>query len=341
MSAEWAERGPDGAGPGALLAAQRESLGWSVEQVAEQLKLQPRQVLAIEAGDMAALPPLAVVRGFVRAYAKVVRLDPAPLVAMLAADTGPTEAGAAVRRETLASYSDAKPTHGKRTGMPVSAIVAAVVAIGAVVAAYQFDLLPSNSHKDAASAPAPAPVVLTPPAPAPAPAPVPDPNAAAPAPAEAGAAAASVPAAPDPAAAAPNGIGLKPTQASVAAANAAPAALKPPSLAASVAAPAAPAATPVQAQATPPAAQPAAPKAGANTLVIKVREESWVQINPASGGAAWIKRLVKPGATETFEITEPVALVVGNPDGVDASLRGAALALPKVPNKSFARVSIK
>ena len=61
--------------PGQALAAQREAMGWSVEQVADQLKLAVRQVIALEAGDYAALPSPAVTRGFVRAYAKLVKLD--------------------------------------------------------------------------------------------------------------------------------------------------------------------------------------------------------------------------------------------------------------------------
>ena len=83
--AETPQQQPQGnlASAGAQLKAQREALGWPVEQVADQLKLAPRQVVALEEGDVAALPNLAVVRGFVRAYAKVVRLDAAPLVAMI------------------------------------------------------------------------------------------------------------------------------------------------------------------------------------------------------------------------------------------------------------------
>ena len=76
--------------PGKALAAQREAMGWTVEQVADQLKLAVRQVVALEAGDYAALPGPAVTRGFVRAYAKLVKLDPAPLVAQIAMDTPPT-----------------------------------------------------------------------------------------------------------------------------------------------------------------------------------------------------------------------------------------------------------
>ena len=61
--------------PGQVLAAQREAMGWSVEQVADQLKLAVRQVIALEAGDYASLPSPAVTRGFVRAYAKLVKLE--------------------------------------------------------------------------------------------------------------------------------------------------------------------------------------------------------------------------------------------------------------------------
>jgi cytoskeleton protein RodZ len=67
--------------PGKALAAQREAMGWTVEQVADQLKLAVRQVIALEAGDYASLPSPAVTRGFVRAYAKILKLDAAPLPA--------------------------------------------------------------------------------------------------------------------------------------------------------------------------------------------------------------------------------------------------------------------
>ena len=105
--------------PGQALAAQREALGWSVEQVADQLKLAVRQVIALEAGDYAALPSPAVTRGFVRAYAKLVKVDPAPLVAQIAMETEPapdTSAVTANRRPTPASFSESKfPSHGKRS----------------------------------------------------------------------------------------------------------------------------------------------------------------------------------------------------------------------------------
>src|ERR1700736_2109394 len=66
--------------PGAQLAAQRQALNWSIEQVANQLNLAPRQIQAIEADNYAALPGMASVRGFIRAYAKLLKIDAAPLL---------------------------------------------------------------------------------------------------------------------------------------------------------------------------------------------------------------------------------------------------------------------
>lgn len=74
--------------PGARLATAREAMGWTVKQVAAQLKLATRQIVALEADDYAALPEPAVVRGFIRAYAKLLKLDAVPLLALIAIDEG-------------------------------------------------------------------------------------------------------------------------------------------------------------------------------------------------------------------------------------------------------------
>ena len=69
-----------GAGSGALRAA-REAAGMSVEQVAATLRLAPRQVVALEAGDWEALPGVAFVRGALRSYGRLVRVDVEALLA--------------------------------------------------------------------------------------------------------------------------------------------------------------------------------------------------------------------------------------------------------------------
>ena len=67
------------ASAGALLRAAREASQLTVDDVAQQLKLAPRQVLAIENDDLAALPGPTFVRGFIRNYARLLRIDAAPL----------------------------------------------------------------------------------------------------------------------------------------------------------------------------------------------------------------------------------------------------------------------
>ena len=63
------------AGPGARLAQAREALGWSVGEVARQLKLHARQVEALEQEAFDRLRSPIYVRGFARNYARLVGVD--------------------------------------------------------------------------------------------------------------------------------------------------------------------------------------------------------------------------------------------------------------------------
>ncbi|MGH8802691.1 MAG: RodZ domain-containing protein, partial [Casimicrobiaceae bacterium] len=75
---------------GAKLRAAREAMSLSIDAVAQQLKLAPRQVLALENDDYGRLPGRTFVRGFARNYARFVHLDPDAVLALLpAADTTP------------------------------------------------------------------------------------------------------------------------------------------------------------------------------------------------------------------------------------------------------------
>ena len=66
---------------GMQLAAARRSCNLSVADVAHQLKLSPAQVEAMEAGEYQRLPGAVFVRGFIRNYARLLKIDPEPLVA--------------------------------------------------------------------------------------------------------------------------------------------------------------------------------------------------------------------------------------------------------------------
>ena len=317
MNSEWAEtpqQQPQGnlALAGAQLKAQREALGWPVEQVADQLKLAPRQVIALEEGDMAALPNLAVVRGFVRAYAKVVKLDAAPLVAMIEVHPAPAQDPAApVRREISATFSESRfPSMTQRSSNQTPLWIAGAVAVvvAAAFGAYKLGYVPASlvsSHAEKETAHAdvgPVETTLIKP-----------------------------------------GQDLTPVQTpSVPLISVPP----PPGNDTQTGAPAsavasAPAAAPAVEPATTAAVAPAAAAAvGANTLVLKVEQDSWVEIR-RPGSTPLISRMVKAGSTETFDITGPATLVVGKPGVVQATLRGAKLDLPTVAGGTISRVSIK
>ncbi len=64
----------------AELIAARERMGLSVGDVAQRIKLHRRQLEAIERGDWPALPGMAFARGSVRSYARLVGVDPTPLL---------------------------------------------------------------------------------------------------------------------------------------------------------------------------------------------------------------------------------------------------------------------
>jgi cytoskeleton protein RodZ len=324
MNSEWAEtpqQQPQGnlALAGAQLKAQREALGWPVEQVADQLKLAPRQVIALEEGDMAALPNLAVVRGFVRAYAKVVRLDAAPLVAMIEVHPAPAQDPAApVRREISATFSESRfPSMTQRSSNQTPLWIAGAVAVvvAAAFGAYKLGYVPagllsSHAEKEVAHADV-GPVETTLIKPGQDLTPVQTP---------------SVPLISVPP---PPGNDTQ-TGAPASSVASAPAAAVPPA--------AAPATTPAATAAvTPPVAAAAV---GANALVLKVEQDSWVEIR-RPGSTPLISRMVKAGSTETFDIMGPATLVVGKPGVVQATLRGAKLDLPTVAGGTISRVSIK
>jgi cytoskeleton protein RodZ len=334
MNSEWAEPPKDQgssslATPGAQLAAQREAMGWTVEQIADQLKLAPRQVKALEAGDYAALPNMAVVRGFVRAYAKVVKIDATPLVAMIEVVSPTSHEAAPPRKEAATTFTESRfPSMTERSSGPAGWLVgvAVVVAVAAGgVYAYQSGMIPASLfERSAKEEPASAVTEAVKPAEVPAPiettlvkpgqeaSPVPSTNVPL----------ISVPPQGAPADTAPATAAVSPF------ANA-------PAPAAPVAAPAAP----VAAAPAAPAAAPAAAGTG-HQLVLKVTEDSWVEIR-RPGTTPLISRLVKAGSTETFEIKDPALLIVGKPGGVEATLAGAPLPLPPVAGGTISRVNIK
>ncbi len=69
---------------GRKLRAAREAAGLSLADIAQSLKFTPRQIELLEADDYAALPGVTVVRGFIRSYAKLLKMDADALLHLLA-----------------------------------------------------------------------------------------------------------------------------------------------------------------------------------------------------------------------------------------------------------------
>lgn len=111
-------------GPGAMLRMARESRGMSIAEVAATLKMSPRQIEAIEAEDFSRLSGATFVRGFIRNYAKLLKVDVVPVLDALAEK-------AALPQAELNAPIDVgvkMPTAGDRHGKGL--LAATVLALG-------------------------------------------------------------------------------------------------------------------------------------------------------------------------------------------------------------------
>jgi len=73
------------------LRAAREAKNLTVEQVADLTKIRSDHLRALEAGKFNAFSATIYIRGTVKNYASLLKLDPAPLLAALDAELGRTE----------------------------------------------------------------------------------------------------------------------------------------------------------------------------------------------------------------------------------------------------------
>lgn len=132
--------------PGKQLAAAREEKGLSIADVARSLRLSVRQIEAIEADDFDKLPSKTFLRGFIRNYAKLLQLDPEPLLlASQLAVTQPLPQAISVPLGQLEfSVSRSQRTFsGSRTRPWLKYLPAAVLVVG-VLGWATFELLHGN-----------------------------------------------------------------------------------------------------------------------------------------------------------------------------------------------------
>ena len=306
--------------PGAQLAARRQQFGWTVEQVASQINLAPRQIEAIETDNYAALPGMAVARGFIRAYAKLLKIDAAPLMAQIGNAPSATEHAIPERRTVAAaSFTPHRPaTRARRGGtgkLVVGVVMIALIGAGAYAAMRSgvgttladriAQHMPGAKKKDApsdasAGNAASESVVETPAAPA------------LPAVGETNGPA-------SPAAVSPAVLGTQSPATATAPAPAAPAASLTPSPS-------------LEAAPTPAAAD--------KPLVLNLREDSWVEIRRADNSTV-VSRVMRAGSSERFDVAGPVTLVVGNARGVDVTYRGEPVSLKSGAKNNVARVRVQ
>jgi cytoskeleton protein RodZ len=115
---------------GARLARARARLGLSVDEVAEQLKLDPHTVVALEAGDFRSIGATVFVRGFLRRYAALVGEPAADIEALYSSLPG-AESQPDLSRTGM--HRIAPPRIRRRIGT-VPALIAALVLVIAAAA---------------------------------------------------------------------------------------------------------------------------------------------------------------------------------------------------------------
>ena len=312
---------------GAILTRAREGNDWSVQQVADQLKLSPKQIAALEANEFDALPKMVIVRGFVRTYAKLLKIDADSLVGMLPRETDDLSLKSALRpalstpflesRLSLAGHQESNKKYF--FGAVLFAVFAAIFFL-----AKKTELIPtikdllgvdaSVTHLDEIGASAvDLPIAHTD-------SKVQEVSASIAVASSASVGVESV--------AASGVVDQKDQLAQVAASVVnSPAVLD--TKGASVAS--------INAQLTP---APIASVDVKNTLKFKFRQDSWIQVKKENG-VILTSHLAKAGTEEFFNVNEPLQVRIGNAAGVDGVLRGSVMMIAADKGSNVANLNVK
>jgi cytoskeleton protein RodZ len=286
---------PAAADFGASLRAAREAAGMTVPTLASRLRLHVKQIEALERADLAALPSLIYVRGFVRSCARELKIDPLPLLDDINRRAGVLP-GAPVAPSN-GGFPLARLGDGSR---PIIAISLVVLVVAGVVGT----LWPRRAT---VSTPAVAPISAAPLAePAPAVA-EPPPGAAGPAEAGAGALPGTEPA---------HGPTVSTDK---------PGAIKP------LAPRAADIAGPPEPEPAAPATAAVQPAPDTDALVLHVHAPSWVEVVQADGTSVF-SQICPAGSVQTLHGVPPLRIVIGNAAAVDARYHGAPVDLNRYAN---------
>lgn len=291
---------------GGRLKAAREAAGLSIDAVAQQLKLAPRQVKALEEDDWPRLPGRTFIRGFSRNYARFVRIDPEAVLALLPAN----DAARALERPALAESRRPmgeipiqRPNSASGARWLILLVIAGTLAAGVIyeIATSRPNLLGAIRSRVSAGSPPHASQATAPSA-------------------TAGTVTSALP---------------NPVSGDAASSSAAGAA--PDSGTTPVVAPAA--STAVASTETRSDATPAADAAPA-PLVLAFRGSSWVEVKDAHGRVV-MQITGAAGMTQSVSASPPLALALGNAAAVDVTYRGQRLDLGPYMRGSVVRVALQ
>jgi cytoskeleton protein RodZ len=315
---------PDTAGT--RLRAAREAAGLSIESVAQQLKLAPRQVRALEDDDFQRLPGRTFVRGFARNYARFLQLDPDTVVGLLPA----SESAPALQRPSLTATRQPMgemPSEGAPGRSAARWLLPMLIVL--VVAAAAYYEYQREHGRDPFSRSAASAVMSTGDSP--------------PAPTSAGTSTTALPKAQalpgSPANAEPRDGSATPAATGSTASPATPAT----PAATTSAAPLAAVPSLMSAPGTSGAAPATAPSDTGNSqaaLILAFKGTSWAEVKDASGRVI-LQMTGGAGMTQTVNGTAPFELALGNAPDVAVTFRGQSLDLAPYTRGSVARVALR
>lgn len=312
---------------GSQLKAAREARHMSVGDIAMALKLGSKQVEALENGDWQSLPGQTFIRGFVRNYARLLQIDPVPLMGQLDAVLDSPQLRLTLPGQPQRQVTMPQAGRSRRRDYVMVWIGAVLVAVAAAV----YFLLPEDLSEMRAGLDSVAALFSKQDEPA------------APAPAEQSPKASQAePVFPpgttpqqvmNPQAVTPGDVAGPTAPAAISSP-----ALVPPSVMQEPAVKPTP--QPQQAPQPPQSAQPAAPAEKTAALHLAFQQDSWVEIRDGKGKVLH-SQLHRAGTEQTIEGQGPYSLVLGNAPGVKVSLRGKPVDLAPRTQGNVARLTLE
>jgi cytoskeleton protein RodZ len=288
---------------GTLFRREREKQGLSVEDVVEKTRISRRNITAIENGDENLLPHPVYAKGFVKAYAEFLGLDPKEI----SPDFSKTALPKSGRLRMPGESSGAGQHQSPRRALSIVVVLLVVLlGIGAMTMYFVLhDRRQANVPESTEPAPTQVPTQVPTQAPTPPPAPTQVPT---PAPTSK----------PEPAAPAEAPV-LMPAEEVEPVGSESPASFPSPE----------PAAVPVQ-ETAPPQPPEQVQQRSESMLRIMADQSCWVQ---ASVDGRQVERILKPGQSMSLAFTSSLSVRLGNAGGVRVTHNGAPYPLNGQPGE--------